>query len=189
MKELKEMTKQKVIDIRKVDKGNIILIIDFTERLKIEELNITKIAKLCSIQESNWKENRSFIDEKMTKSYDNEFIDQKELTAVTGILPGGVSGELVNNKTGQRKDTRAIDSNELFTEQSTPYVYPLLKAHKLTLDKLKNVKPDEVSLKIPARLVVGMSSCQMTRVQAWLENFLTPLSRLYGDFEYTNDSN
>ena len=124
----------------------------------------------------------------MTKLYDNEFIDQKELTAVTGILPGGVSGELVNSKTGQRKDTRAIDSNELFTEQSTPYVYPLLKAHKLTLDELKNVKPDEVSLKIPARLVVGMSSCQMSRVQAWLEGFLTPLSRLYGDFEYTKDS-
>ena len=28
----------------------------------------------------------------------------------------------------------------------------------------------------------------MTRVQAWLENFLTPLSKMYGDFEYTKDS-
>ena len=58
----------------------------------------------------------------------------------------------------------------------------------MTLDQLRNVKPNEVSLKIPARLVVGMSSCQMSRVQAWLEAFLTPLSKLYGDFEYTKDS-
>ena len=70
----------------------------------MEERNIIKIAKLCSIQESNWKENRSFIDEEMTKLYENEFNYQKELTAVTDILPGGVSGELVKRKTGQRKD-------------------------------------------------------------------------------------
>ena len=33
-----------------------------------------------------------------------------------------------------------------------------------------------------------MSSCQMSRVQAWLEAFLTPLSKMYGNFEYTKDS-
>ena len=33
-----------------------------------------------------------------------------------------------------------------------------------------------------------MSSCQMSRVQSWLEAFLTPLSKLYGKFEYTKDS-
>ena len=30
---------------------------------------------------------------------------------------------------------------------------------------------------------------KMSRVQAWLEAFLTPLSKLYGNFEYTKDSN
>ena len=34
-----------------------------------------------------------------------------------------------------------------------------------------------------------MSICQLSCVQAWLENFLTPLSKLYGSFEYTKDSN
>ena len=33
-----------------------------------------------------------------------------------------------------------------------------------------------------------MSSCQMSRVQAWLESFLTPLSQMYGEFECTEDS-
>lgn len=28
----------------------------------------------------------------------------------------------------------------------------------------------------------------MSRIQAWLETFLTPLSKLYGNFEYTKDS-
>ena len=86
------------------------------------------------------------------------------------------------------KYTRAIDANEFFTKQNTPYVYPLLKGHKLTLDELKSIKPEEVSDKIPARLVVGMASCQMSRVQAWLEAFLTPLSKNYGAFEFTKDS-
>ena len=123
-----------------------------------------------------------------TKLFDLDFIDRKEHTAVTGILPGGVSGKLKHPNTNLRKDTRAIDSNELFTQQTTPYVYPLLKAHKLHFEELKSIKPDEVSQKIPARLVVGMTSCQMSRVQTWLEGFLTPLSKLYGNFEYTKDS-
>ena len=187
LKELKSLTQRKVIDIRKVDKGNLILIIDFAERRKIEELNITKIAKLCEEQSSNWLDNRKFIDEKMTQLYEIDFIHRNELITVTGILPGGVSGKLKKGD-GTRKDTRVIDTNEYFAKQPTPYVYPLLKAHKLNLVDLKNVKPDEVSQKIPARLVVGMSSCQMSRIQAWLEAFLTPLSKMYGNFEYTKDS-
>jgi len=50
------------------------------------------------------------------------------------------------------------------------------------------VKPNEVVEKIPSRLVVGMGNCQMTRVQAWLEHFLTPLSQEFGFYEYTKDS-
>ena len=188
LKELKLLTQQKVIDIRKVDKANTILVINFEERRKIEEINISKIAKLCNNQSSNWQDNRKFIEDKMRKLYKEKSIDRKELTAVTGILPGGVNGKL-KKKDGTRKDTHAIDINKYFAKQVTPYVYPLLKAHKLKLEDLKLVKPNEVSEKIPARLVVGMSSCQMSRVQAWLESFLTPLSKIYGSFEYTKDSN
>ena len=38
-------------------------------------------------------------------------------------------------------------------------------------------------------MVVGMKSCQLSRLQAWLEGFLTPLSRNYGKFEFILDSN
>ena len=188
LKELKVLTKEKKIDIRKVDKGNTILVIDFDERTKIEEMNISKISKLCSNQKSNWEENRKFVENKMVDLFNKKFIDRNELTAVTGVLPGGVSGKLTK-RDGTRKDTHAIDYNEYFAKQLTPYVYPLLKAHKLKLEDLKKVKPEEVSTKVPARLVVGMSSCQMSRVQAWLEAFLSPLSQMYGSFEYTKDSN
>ena len=58
-----------------------------------------------------------------------------------------------------------------------------LKSHKLSIDEKKQVKPDEVHQKIPARLVVGMSSCQLSRIQSWLEAFLTPLSKEFGVFE------
>ena len=33
-----------------------------------------------------------------------------------------------------------------------------------------------------------MGSCQMSRIQAWLEHLLTPFSREYGMFEYTKDT-
>ena len=188
LKELSQLVRDKIIDIRKVDKGDTILIIDFEERKKIEYANISKIAKQCEKQESNWSDNRAFVEQKMRELYELKFMDQKELTVVTGLLPGGVSGKLKNND-GSLKFTHALDMNEFFSRQDTPYIYPLLKAHKLRLEELKTVKPDEVCDKIPARLVVGMSSCQMSRVQAWLESFLTPLSKLYGMFEYTKDSN
>ena len=132
-------------------------------------------------------DNRNYVEDKLKKLFQIEFIDKKELTAITGLLPGGTKGDL-KNKDGCLKYTRAIDTNEYFSKQDTPYIYPLLKAHKLTLDELKVIKPEEVYEKKTARLVIGMSSCQMSRVQAWLESFLTPLSKVYGNFEYTKDS-
>ena len=34
-----------------------------------------------------------------------------------------------------------------------------------------------------------MKSCQLTRIQAWLEYFLTLLPKQYGQFEFIKDSN
>ena len=116
-----------------------------------------------------------------------KFISRDELIAVTGLLPGGANGQL-KTETGGVKFTHATDSNELFAQQRTPYVYPLLKAHKIPLTDLRNIKPEEVHTKIPARLVVGMGSCQMSRIQSWIEHLLTPFSKEYGVFEYTKDS-
>ena len=53
------------MNIRKVDKGNLILVIDYEQRKKIEEKNIDKISKLCDIQQSNWAENRAFVETKL----------------------------------------------------------------------------------------------------------------------------
>ena len=59
----------------------------------------------------------------------------------------------------------------------------------MTIDDLLKIKPDEVYKSIPSRLVVGMTSCQMNRLQVWLENFLNPLAMHFGSFEYLKDSN
>ena len=185
---LKNLVKDKVIDIRKVDKGQMILIIDYEQRLKTEELNITKISSLCSIQTSNWLENKEFAEKIMKDLFSKKFIDKNELTAVTGLLAGGVNGKL-KNVDGSLKFTRIIANAELFSKQGTPYVYPLFKVHKLPMQELLQISANEVSDKIPSRLVVGMSNCQLTRVQIWLESFLTPLSKKFGDFEYIKDSN
>ena len=50
---LKSLVKDRVIDIRKVDKGQIILIIDYAQRIRTEELNISTIAVLSEPQCSN----------------------------------------------------------------------------------------------------------------------------------------
>ena len=113
-----------------------ILIIDFEQRKKLEQKNISKIAELCESQTSNWMENKTFVEEKMKELYDLKFVDKKELTAVTGLLPGGVKGDLKNND-GSLKFTRAIDANEYFSRQNTPYIYLLLMGHKLPLEELK----------------------------------------------------
>ena len=173
------MVKDKVIDIRKVDKGQLLLVVDYAQRKLVEEKNINSIASLCDIQESNWEQNRDFVEDKFKKLFMQGFISPDELTSVTGLLAGGKNGKL-KIKSGALKFTKALSNKELFCKQSTPYIYPLFKAHKLTLDELINVSPDEVNLKIPSRLVVGMGSCQLSRVQIWLEKFLSPLSVSYG---------
>ena len=101
-------------------------------------MNISKIASVCDNQISNWQENRKFIEEKMRSLCNLDFISREELAAVTGVLAGGANGKLKMNN-GDIKFTRALDSNELFSEQRTPYVYPLLKAHKLSIDEIKQI--------------------------------------------------
>ena len=58
---LKELVRKQVIDIRKVDKGKVILIINYVQRKKAEELNVSEIAKLSNIQSFNWEEFYKFI--------------------------------------------------------------------------------------------------------------------------------
>ena len=184
---LHKLVKQKRIDIRKVDKGQMILVIDYTERVKAESLSINEIAEEVPNQLPNWKENREFVETLMKRLYSAKFISRNELTVVTGLLPGGVCGTLLNPD-GSLKFTRIKENNELFARQSTPYVYPLFKLHKLPIERILQLQPGEVAESIPSRLVVGMSNCQLSRVQCWLETFLTPLAKLYGDFEYIKDS-
>ena len=64
----------------------------------------------------------------------------------------------------------------------------MFKAHKVPKLELLRIPPNEVAARIPSRLVVGMSSCQLSRTQIWLEHLLTPLSITYGAFEHIKDS-
>ena len=150
---------------------------------KAETLRIEEIAEPTEDQQPNWKENKEFVESKMRELYRIDFISNRELTAVTGLLPGGACGELRNDD-GSLKYTRIKENNELFAKQSIPYVYPLFKLHKLPMETILQLQPHEVADKIPSRLVVGMSNCQLSRVQSWLETFLTPLAKQYGAFEY-----
>ena len=188
LQHLRQLVKDNVIDIRKVDKGQCILIIDYSQRKKTEGKHISEIASLCDIQSSNWMENRQYVENKMKELFLLKFVNKDELTSVTGIIAGGTTGKL-KNKDGSMKYTRVISSNELFSKQSTPYVYPSFKGHKLTIAELISIDPNNVHCDIPSRLVVGMRNCQLSRIQAWLEHFLTPLAQLYGNFEYIKDSN
>ena len=184
---LKKLVHEKVIDIRKVDKGQVILIIDYAQRILAEAENISKIARLCPNQESNWKENKDYAEEKMIALYSKGFVSKRELTAVCGLIAGGMDGKK-RKKDGSLKYTQVISQKELYAEQPTPYVYPLFKAHKVPKNVLLNTAPDLVAKEIPSRLVVGMKNCQLSRVQKWLESILNPISKIYGRFEYIKDS-
>ena len=187
IKKLKYLVKDKIIDIRRVDKGQLILIIDYEQRICAEQLNISTIAVLSEAQQSNWAENKEFVEKNLKKLYSEKFVSKEELHAVTGLLAGGVIGTL-RNADNSIKFTRALNNSELFAKQTTPYVYPLFKAHKLPKLELLRIPPNEVAARIPSRLVVGMSSCQLSRAQIWLEHLLTPLSIIYGASEHIKDS-
>ena len=101
----------------------------------------------------------------MVSLYHEHFISKEETVAVTGLIPGGKCGKL-KNRDGTIKFTRAIDSNELFVKQSVPYVYPLFKVHKIQFNEINEIQPNEVSNKIPSRMVVGIKSCQLSSLQA-----------------------
>ena len=112
MKNLNELVREKKIDIRKVDKGQMIMVIDYDQRIKAETLRIEEIASPTEDQQPNWKENKEFVEVKMRELYRVGFISNRELTAVTGLLPGGVCGTLINND-GSMKFTRIKENNEL----------------------------------------------------------------------------
>ena len=82
-----------------------ILVIDYDQRVKAETLNITEIATRTGNEQSNWKENKEFVETKMKELCRTRFISGKELTAVTGLLPGGASGKLRDHN-GSMKFTR-----------------------------------------------------------------------------------
>ena len=181
---LKELVRKQVTDILKVDKGQVILIIDYVQRKKAEELNGSKITKLSNIQSSNWEENRVFVECIMKKLYAYKFISDNEFIAVTG----GKNGKL-KNRDGSIKYTHILSTRELFCKQRIPYVYPLFKVHKMSIGEFLKIHPNDVASKIESRLVAGMSSCQLTCIQIWLEYLLTPLAIFYGNFQFIKDSN
>ncbi len=184
LKELKKLVKDKKVDIRKVDKGQLILVIDYEQRLKIEESNILKIAEKCKVQKSNWSENRSFMENEMKKLDFSKFIMREELVAVTGLLPGGIDGKL-KTATGGVRFTHATDSNELFAQQKTPYVYPLLKAHKVPLEQLKTIKPEEVE-KWRKYQLVSLLVWVLANSQEFSHGWKTYSHRSPKNMEYSN---
>ena len=122
---LKKLVSDKVIDIRKVDKGQAILITDYSQRIAAEKENIAKIASLCEVQESNWKDNKLFVEEIMKKLYHERFVCKNKLATVTGLLAGGSSGKL-KDKNGL-KFTHLLSQKELFCRTKNTLCIPLLE--------------------------------------------------------------
>ena len=77
-------------------------------------MHINEIASFSQEQSPNWKENKNEVEAKLKDLHNLKFISDNELTAVTGLLVGGVSGKL-KNWDGSVKFTRVKESNELFS--------------------------------------------------------------------------
>ena len=148
--DLKELVRNEVIDLLKVDKGRVILIIDYAQRKKAEELNGSNIIKLSNIQSSNWEENRIFVECIMKKLNAYKFIFNKGFTAVTGLLAGGKNDKL-KNRDGSITYTHILSTRELFCKQRIPYVYPLFKIHKTSIGEFLKIHPNDIASKIESR--------------------------------------
>ena len=60
-KHINTRVRENVIDIRKVDKRQMVLVIDYSQRELIEENNIYMITSVCDEQLSKWEQNRDFL--------------------------------------------------------------------------------------------------------------------------------
>ena len=189
-KELKSLVDNRIIDIRKADKGGKTVLVDYSTRTSIEKRELLKVVEKSADgipveyeYKSVEKIQTSEIKSRMLELHKLDFATRNEVSAVSGVLVGGKDGTL-RNKEGDLKTTYIISNREYYTNFPAPYVYPLYKIHKYPEQDLHNLDPTKLS----ARLITALGTSPTSRCQRFLQQILDPVAREYAGDEYCKDS-
>ena len=171
LQELTELVNaKKIVIICKADKDGKILIIDYEDyklimRRELEQFDILNDLNLQNT-ESKFDKIRVVCNEQLMQLH--------RINAITD--------EILFHATGLKYDDRNQKYNKItgtlakhFSDNSPAYAYPLFKTHKSTEEALKNASITE----IPTRLLQSAGSITTSRITAFLELILQPISVAY----------
>lgn len=178
---LKNLTANRTIVICTSDKDGKIIIMDYNDYIRIIKKELEEYQKL-PITKQNLERNlmkiKSAAEELVVKIYKQDLITENLMYLTTGIK---------RRKLSEKLQKYGGPSAKYFKNMNTGYVYPLLKTHKLKKDQLTLCSIDQ----IPIRLVQAVGNTYLSRITAFLEEVLQPISIRYcqsGINEYCKDS-
>ena len=161
------MIKDELVFVTKADKGGAILIIDVdVVRSKLEEQlhNEDKFEELGIDAEKHLE----------------EVTDVVRIVVVEMEAEGNITAKDRERITGLNNNLNMRHAHILKTQ--SPYVYPLYKIHKLSVDDIQEKKIP------PTRLVHASKFGPLYRLEKWLSPILTKVSRSYCKDEYLLDT-
>ena len=165
---LKELVNKKKMVICRSDKDGKVVILNFTDYMKIIE------KELQNYEQLQFNENSIEAELKKTKKEaSNMVITLNKKGIITDNLLYLTTG-YKNNKNGSLQKMTGT-SAKYFDNLETGYVYPLFKTHKLEKELLNSCNIYE----IPTRLVQSVGNAHLSKYTAFLEEILQPISIEY----------
>ena len=156
-----------ILFVTKADKGGATLLLDFDKAVdcvKTELCKTENFTKSNLTVEEKMDEVKNTVQEKVLEAVKEGQITQKDKTIITGL----------------NQNDNMLHSPVF--KPAVPYVYPLFKIHKLSIEQI------EAKTTPPIRLVHATKQGPLYRLEKWLSPFLTDLSRSYCDAEFLLDT-
>ena len=165
-KQLSKMIKDNLIVICKTDKGGKIIIVNYNDYNQIVFKELDKYKKLDNITMHNIDDHLNNIQ----KTAEQHVIQLHKLGALDDDLLKHTIGVKFYEHKGYQKIPGSTAKH--FVCNKPGYAYPLFKTYKLTPSILKNVSVFD----IPIRLLQSAGNITTSKITAFLEHILQPLS-------------
>ena len=179
LKEITDLVKKRTIVICRSDKDGKIVIVDYDDYNHVMERELSKFNLIQELNANNINKHfeniRKECEDKIKTLHREGFIDDNELRHIVGMkfdeqkryyyrIPGPIAKHFVCNKAA--------------------YAYPLFKTHKLDIEALKSTSVDCID--IPIRLLQSAGNITTTKITAFLESVLNPISIRFCNYKLRN---
>lgn len=159
---------QEQIFVTKADKGGSTLILDYSTAINCVKQELGNNDKFDSTDglaiDTKMKEVQTTVNSKVLELASEGKITEKDKTLITGLNQ--------NNNLMHAHVFKSV----------VPYVYPLFKLHKLSLEQIQEKTTP------PIRLVHATREGPLYRLEKWVSPYLTQVSRAYCEDEFLLDS-